>query len=389
MYRKHFGLTTLPFENVPDPVFFFDEGEHARIRSRIAESLRAGRGLIVLTGPVGSGKTTMSQMIRADYHPDQKVIWIAEPPEESIDLLVFIGQALALAPGARERTFLIRDIREALLHIRSDGGRCLVILDEAHLMNDDLTNTIRILNNLEEGPVKLIQILLLGQIELMAIISRPEMEHFRQRIATLETLGRMNAERIRQYVGHRLSVAGGNPSIFDATGWDALALAFSSGGTPRIINSLCDRCLHIAFERNKQAVDAHDVYDVARGMGLGREILDYIITLTARERMQQSAQPAGAASETAPFPEGSVNPPVTAAMEEIPSAPSPDEKGDGWGHEHPKKEEPPGLLRPLFFLIISLLAFMASLLFFWKRSGISSFGSALLDLISIFKPAIQ
>ena len=289
MYTKHFGFKILPFENVPDPAFFFDQGDHARIRKRVEDSLRAGRGLTVVTGPIGSGKTTLSQMIKSDLSSSTKLIWMAVPPENSTDLFLFIAQELGLRPSTTEKVFVIRDIKDALLKINSEGKKCLLIIDESHLMQDDVINGLRLLNNLEEGSTKLIQILLLGQEELMDMINRPEMEPFKQRIATLEIIGKMDAERVRRYVSYRVEVAGGNPSIFIETGWEALALAFNSEGTPRRINTLCDRALHIACEREKNIVDVYDVYDAAQGMGLGKAIFHYIIAIKNRERNQQPA----------------------------------------------------------------------------------------------------
>jgi MSHA biogenesis protein MshM len=287
MYTKHFGLHMLPFENVPDPKFFFDQGEHARVRNRITESFKAGRGLTVVTGPIGSGKTTLSQMVISEFSDDIKLIWMAEPPLNSTDLFLFIAEELGIKSSSTERVFVLRDIKEALLKINSEGIKCLMIIDESHLMADDVLDGIRILNNLEIGSTKLIQILLLGQEELMKTINRPELEPFRQRIATLESMGKMNAERIRRYVSHRIQIAGGSSSMLDDTGWEALVLAFGSGSTPRVINTLCDRSLNAACEREKKIVDVDDVYEAAMGMGLQKEIFFYKIALKKGEQGKQ------------------------------------------------------------------------------------------------------
>jgi general secretion pathway protein A len=299
---KFFGLKKLPFENVPDPKFFFDEGDYARIHNQITGSLKAGRGLIIVTGPIGSGKTTMSQMIKSDFPENIRLIWMAEPPSNSTYLYLFLAQELGLQPTSSEKTFVMRDIRNALLKINSEGKKCLVIMDESHLISDDVVNGIRLLNNLEEGSIKLIQLLLLGQEELMEKINRPEMEPFKQRIAALEILGKMNVDGIRKYVSHRIQVAGGTPSLISDTGWEALSIAFNSGGTPRTINSLCDRSFNVAFEQEKTVVDAQDIYEATQRIGLRTDVFHYIVSLKNRERKGQEPHPAAdkPAPETVP-----------------------------------------------------------------------------------------
>lgn len=287
MYTEHFNLSALPFENVPDPQFFYNQGDHARIRKQISGSLQSGRGLVVVTGPMGSGKTTLSQMIKADFPESIQLIWMAEPPISSNDLYLFLAQELGLEPSSSEKTFVMRDIRNALLKINAEGKKCLVIIDESHLMSDDTINGVRLLNNLEEGSLKLIQLLLLGQEELMEKINKPAMEPFRQRIAALETLGKMDADAVRRYISHRIKVAGGTPDLISDTGWEAISVAFHVGGTPRTINSLCDRAFSVAYERDKHIIDAHDIYEATQRLGLRTDVFHYIISLKSKERKSQ------------------------------------------------------------------------------------------------------
>jgi len=384
MYTEHFHLTLLPFENVPDPRFFFDHGDHARVHNRIKDSLRAGRGLMVVTGPIGSGKTTLSQMIISEFSSDIRLIWIAEPPGNSMDLYLFIAQELGLKPSATERTFVIRDIREALLRINSEGGKCLVIIDESHLMADDTLNGIRILNNLEEGSTKLIQILMLGQEELMKIINRPEMEPFRQRIATLEVLGKMNTDRIRKYISHRIEVAGGSPSIFADTGWVAVDKAFASGSTPRVINSLCDRSLIAAFEKEKTIVEVDDVYEAAKGMGLEKEIFFYVVELKKKQKQEQVPSPGENSSKEKPEAPGE-GPNVSNKIDleygmrkSVISQPA--QELTDIGLSIPEKDQK-GLKIPLSYLLLSIAALIFSVFFYCQRSGSTDLMTCLLALI--------
>ena len=406
MYAQHFSLNLLPVENVPDPLFFYDHGDHARIRKQISGSLQSGRGLIVVTGPIGSGKTTLSQMIKSDFPENIKLIWMAEPPANSSDLYLFLAQELGIQPTSAEKTFVMRDIRNALLRINAEGKKCLVIIDESHLMSEDVINGIRLLNNLEEGSTKLIQLLLLGQEELMEKINRPEMAPFKQRIAALETLGKMNVDRVMKYITHRLQVAGGTPKLISDTGWEALSIAFGSGGTPRTINSLCDRSFNVAYERDKSIVDAKDVYEATQRMGMITDVFHYIILLNNQERKSQQSDPAtdSPAQESAP----SV-PPVTPMPEtnrtvpprvsepeqkttrevadEIPDIPR--EKIDISGKSYEDiaqvikaKYDQKGLKISIGLFLLSITAFIGSIFFFCHRSDSSGILDCLRNLLN-------
>lgn len=400
MYSQHFNLNRLPFENVPDPLFFYDHGDHARIRKQISGSLLSGRGLIVVTGPIGSGKTTLSQMIKSDFPENIKLIWMAEPPANSSDLYLFLAQELGVQPTSAEKTFVMRDIRNVLLKINAEGKKCLVIMDESHLMTEDVINGIRLLNNLEEGSTKLIQLLLLGQEELMEKINRPEMAPFKQRIAALETLGKMNIDRVLQYIKHRIHVAGGTPELISDTGWEALTIAFGSGGTPRTINSLCDRSLNVAYERNKTMVDAQDVYEATQRMSMITDVFHYIILLNNRERKnqetyspatgtvaQESALPAvekvQTATHTVKNNEPKVNPEASNEPLNIPeekvelSEPSYDDIAQVIKAKYDQK----GLMLSMAVLALSITAFVASIFFFCHRSDSSGVLDCLRNLM--------
>lgn len=386
MYTELFDLNVLPFENVPDPRFFYDEGDHARIRKQISGSLQSGRGLIVVTGPIGSGKTTLSQMIKSDFPENIRLIWMAEPPANSTELYLFLAQELGLEPSSSEKTFVMRDIRNALLKINSEGKKCLVIMDESHLMSDDVINGIRLLNNLEEGSIKLIQMLLLGQEELMDKINRPEMEPFKQRIAALEILGKMNVDGIRKYVSHRIQVAGGTPALISDTGWEALSIAFNAGGTPRTINSLCDRSFNVAFEREKPVVDAQDVYEATQRIGLRTDVFHYIVSLKNRERKSQEPQPAAAkpVAETARTEKEQPAQPVAGKAEQTSSeavSNAPERSGITSRVPEISAADQKSLKGPLILLLLSIAALMFSIVFFCQRAGSEGTLGCLMDLI--------
>ena len=358
MYKEFLNLSKLPFENVPDPDFFYDSGDFTRVFVNLTDSLRAGRGLMIVTGAIGSGKTTLSQMVMNEFSESLKLIWVAEPPQSGVDILIFIARELGLSPNNEDRIFLLNDIRSALL---ASDDRCLLILDEAHLMSDEAANTLKALNNLELNSKKLIQMFLLGQDELLEIINRPEMLPFKQRIALLEKIGRMERSEVRDYIRFRLNVAGGSPDIFTD---DAIAaIAIGSGGVPRVINSLCDKALYHAGSKNNETAEIEDVYDAAQGMIDRKDIFQLMLSLRNRQMNDGEKSNAGEAhltSETdvhrrgAPdfqsSPQASMAPPDNVSTREG--------SGDGGRRR---------LGVPLLHLALSIIALAASIIYFFER----------------------
>lgn len=288
MYKLHFGFNFLPFENTPDPLFYYTAGQRGQVKTRVSHAIDAGMGIVVVTGAIGSGKTTLSQMIISEIANNRSLIWLPEPPVSGVDLLVYIADELGIKVANYENsTFIIRELREKLRQLIKNNRRCIVIIDECHLITDDTIKGLRLLNNLEDGAQKLIQLVLFGQEEFLKIIDRPEMESFKQRIQSgMETLGAMDAESSCKYIKHRLKIAGSHPGIFDDTAWKGIKIALSNDGTPRMINSLCHRALTVAFEKNKKQVDITDIYVAAKVLGIQEKVYFYIVDLNTKLRAQ-------------------------------------------------------------------------------------------------------
>ena len=287
MYTNHFSLTSLPFENVADPAYFFDQGDYSRVLSRIIDSLLAGRGLMVVAGPIGTGKTTLSQKLMAAVPEKTRIIWLGEPPDTSEELLLFLTQELHISPESSGRIFVLRDIREHLLKLHNEGNRCLLIMDEVHKISDDVLESVRLLNNLEQGSIKLIQMLLIGQEEFIVKLSRPNLESFKQRIAWFEAIGKMTSLQTHEYIMHRLKVAGSQSIIFTDEAIETVA--GSARGTPRLVNTLCDRALRVSYEANKTIVDLDSVRLAADEIGLGSEVSWWLFHRRGEKMAQKAA----------------------------------------------------------------------------------------------------
>jgi general secretion pathway protein A len=288
-------------------------------------------------------------MIKSDYSDNFQLIWMSEPPDNSMDLFLFIIQALGLKNSPTERVFILRDIREALLKMNSAEKKCFMVIDESHLATKDLLDGIRILNNLEEGPTKLIQVLLLGQVEILETLNKPEMKPFMQRIASLEMIGKMKADKIRQYISHRIKMAGGLPSIFTETGWEAIVIASGTGGgVPRVFNSLCDRSLNAAFEKGKTAVDIDDISTIAEEMGIFKELFHYKLAIE-----NEKIKPEDPINEKNPVTPPSPQTPITATKQPH--------------QEITQTANPVNLKAPLRLLLFSLVILTLSIIFYFQR----------------------
>ena len=275
MYHEYFGLKALPFENVPDPAFFFDAGQYHNVLRRLTDAVVAGRGLMVVAGPIGSGKTTLSQKLMADLPPDIVHLWLPEPSVTDREILLLLLRRFGYTLEWESRVIALVALRAQLMEMHAKGRRCLLVIDESHKISDEGLETVRLLNNLEEGARKLIQILLLGQEELTNMLKQADREPFRQRIANFEVLGHMRPLQVRDYVHHRLRVAGGDPSIIPDVLIEAIAEA--AGGIPRLTNSLCDRSLLYAFENHRAAVDSQDTLRAAEDVGLYRGVFHFLL----------------------------------------------------------------------------------------------------------------
>jgi type II secretory pathway predicted ATPase ExeA len=352
MYTNHFSLNSLPFENVSDPACFFEQGDYSRVLSRMVDSVLAEKGLMVVAGPIGTGKTTLSQKLMVSVPEKTKIIWLGEPPETSEELLLFLTQELEVECQPSGRVFMLRDIKACLLELRNEGNRCLLIIDEVHKITDDVLECVRLLNNLEQGRNKLIQILLIGQEEFLVKLSQPHLESFKQRIAWLEAIGTMNPAEANEYIRHRLKVAGCHSSIF--TGEAVQAIVAATRGTPRLVNTFCDRALRVSFEAGRTRVDVDSVRQAADEIGLGSEVFLWLTNHRCEETAQKQEARSPAAKEASAFKPAAPLPPRGAAQPA------------GRGLPIRTAQDNPSWMFPILLLAASLLLFGSSLWFLFN-----------------------
>lgn len=255
MYAGHFGLQQEAFSIAPDPRFLFLGAGHREALAHLLYGLQAGGGFVLLTGEIGSGKTTVCRGFLDQMPPGHRVAYVYNPQLSVTELLQTVAQEFdvpAPADGGSIKAW-VDALNRHLLQAHARGDHCLLVIDEAQGLSAALLEQLRLLTNLETHERKLLQIVLIGQPELRTLLARPELEQLAQRIVARVHLGPLNTTETADYVRHRLAVAGlQGPMPFDAAALKTVHRL--SDGVPRRINLLCQRALLGAYGQGTHRV---------------------------------------------------------------------------------------------------------------------------------------
>lgn len=270
MYNEYFGFAAPPFSIAPDPRYLFMSARHREALAHLLYGLRIDGGFVLLTGEVGTGKTTICRCLLEQVPDDCDVAFILNPRLDTLELLCTLCDELHIAvhPGERTIKVLVDQINRHLLDTHARGRRTVMIIDEAQNLSNDVLEQLRLLTNLETSERKLLQILLLGQPELRERLARPEMRQLSQRIVARYHLEPLSRREVFAYVEHRIAVAGGRHKLFAPEALDRLFRL--SKGTPRLINLVCDRALLGAYAEGRTVVKRATLDRAAREV-LGEE----------------------------------------------------------------------------------------------------------------------
>ncbi|MHB8881931.1 MAG: ExeA family protein [Thermodesulfovibrionales bacterium] len=276
MYKEYFGLRELPFSIAPDPRYLFMSGQHREALAHLVFGISSDGGFILLTGGVGTGKTTVCRCLLEQVPKDCDIAFILNPKVTAGELLATLCDELRIAypEGNSSIKVFVDRINAYLLDAHSRGRRTVLILEEAQNLDPEVLEQVRLLTNLETNQRKLLQIIMLGQPELRDMLGRDDLRQLSQRITARYHLGPLAPEDVAAYIAHRLAVAGVRGSLFpDATIGKICRL---TNGIPRLINVLCDRALLGAYAQGRELVDAETLKKAA-GEVLGKkEIPSYL-----------------------------------------------------------------------------------------------------------------
>ena len=257
MYQAFFGLTEPPFAITPDPRYLFASARHAEALAHLVYGVSEAGGFIQLTGEVGTGKTTLVRSLLAREPSGVEIALILNPRVTVPEFLLTICEELGVAVPEASRSSvksLVDALSAHLLAAHAAGRRVAVIIDEAHLLERDVLEQVRLLTNLETATRKLLQVILIGQPELRELLAREDLRQVAQRITGRHHLEPLSREETAAYVRHRLRVAGATREIFTPAALRELHRR--SGGLPRLVNVVADRALLGAFARDRHEVSA-------------------------------------------------------------------------------------------------------------------------------------
>ncbi|MGZ3479524.1 MAG: ExeA family protein [Myxococcaceae bacterium] len=268
-YLEHFGLTEEPFSNAPVSRFYFESPQHQQALVRLTHAVSRMRGLSVLVGDIGAGKTTLARRL-LDALPEEEyeaaLFVIIHSGVTASWLLRRIALQLGVENPAQEKLALLSQLYQRLMQIHEQGRKAVVLIDEAQMLETrELMEEFRGLLNLEVPERKLISFVFFGlpDIERNLRLDPP----LAQRVAMRYRLEPLNPESTRSYIEHRIQTAGGDRVPFTHEAVEVLHRL--SGGSPRIINTLCDNALFEAYLAQETMVDAGRIEEIARNLALG------------------------------------------------------------------------------------------------------------------------
>ena len=266
MYLQFYGLRDIPFSLTPDPRFIYFTASHREVMANLSYGIQYGKGLIVTTGEVGTGKTMMLRAMLTKLDRSVLCSYIFNPGLTVSDLYQQIGADFGLGQYTSKSDMLMK-LGKMLMMRHSRGLRTVLIVDESQGLSRELLEEIRLLLNFETYSEKQLQIIMVGQPELRQLLNSPDLRQLKQRISLRCEIKPLKADEVSAYIRTRLKVAGASRlNLFTA---DAIAMIFrASEGIPRLVNNICDNALLAGYAMNAKTITPAIVSEVAEALDL-------------------------------------------------------------------------------------------------------------------------
>ena len=267
MYRSFYNLRAKPFSLLPDPTFLYASSKHRKALAKLRSGILNRAGTTVITGEIGSGKTTLIQHLIHELEGEVTIGLINNIHPRFDNLLEWVLQAFDREVTETSEVKLHRAFVSFVKEQTVRGRIALLFIDETHNMSAQVLEELRLLMNVNvDYPA--FQVVLVGQPELRGILERPDMRQFAQRVAVEHHLRPLDVQETGKYIQHRLYVAGGDPALFDAESCECIYQR--SRGVPRLINSLCDTALEYGYEEKRESIDGALVREILNDSANGQ-----------------------------------------------------------------------------------------------------------------------
>ncbi|EPR37245.1 secretion ATPase, PEP-CTERM locus subfamily [Desulfovibrio sp. X2] len=311
MYTSFFGLREKPFDLLPNPDFLFPSQAHKRALTYLSHGIRERVGFILLTGEVGSGKTTIIRNLIRKQLQNISISKVFNTKVDSHQLLAMINDDFGLPTEGKDKVTLIRELNEYLIGQYATGKMATLIIDEAQNLSQDLLEEIRMLSNLETDREKLLQIILVGQPELRKTLSSPALLQLRQRIQINCHIHPLSPAEVEEYILYRLEKAGNKEALnFEPGSMDAIHTY--TRGVPRLINILCDYILLDAFASQSTKVTPQTINELAQDLSFDSQYWE--------STSPEGAAPANGEANVAEDGAGAQTDPVAATTQAVRTA---------------------------------------------------------------------
>ena len=268
MYKPFFHLESDPFTINPDPRFLFMMPQTLEALASLQYGIGSRKGFMILTGEVGTGKTTLLRhTLNALHRTRIHSSFIFNPRLDTLEFLEFVLSDFGLTPATRTKSGMLIELNRWLVERFRQREVCVIVVDEAQNLSGEMLEEIRLLTNLETSSEKLLQIILSGQPELEARLRKPDLRQLRQRVSLWCRTLPLTAEQTQAYIAARLNIAGSSATIFLPESIQLIQQA--SGGIPRVINLICETCLIFAYVDQSPQVLPNHVSLVIQDLKLG------------------------------------------------------------------------------------------------------------------------